>query len=224
MIDGIPPDGGDGTLVLDAIARQYGIRYADLRGRNIKWQFVHPRHEAMRVLYDGYGWSLARIRRLFGWGDRTTVLYGIRAARERRKRLISPEQRAAVESRVITRAASRQGVEVEEMMRRFCRKRALIARDAAMLSLHEKHEYTYRALARIFDVGTRAVSEALRRARHRRSTYGNKNSIIPSANLPIGTVKPGDPLYELDQQMLRARTMRHRAEGGWRQSSLADAA
>jgi hypothetical protein len=46
-----------------------------------------------------------------------------------------------------------------------------------------------------------------------------ENARDPITAYPIGQVPKGHPLYEADQQMLRARQMRHRAEG-WIRSSM----
>ena len=50
--------------------------------------------------------------------------------------------------------------------------------------------------------------------------HGRQHPRDPVTNDPIGTVPKGHPLYEADQEMLRARQKRHRAEGGWLRSSM----
>ena len=52
-----------------------------------------------------------------------------------------------------------------------------------------------------------------------RPTENNESIRDPVTAYPIGQIPKGHPLYEADQQMLRARQTRHRAEG-WIRSSM----
>ena len=52
-----------------------------------------------------------------------------------------------------------------------------------------------------------------------RPTENNESIRDPITAYPIGQIPKGHPLYEADQQMLRARQTRHRAEG-WVRSSM----
>lgn len=227
MIDGIPPDGGDGTLVLDAIARQYGIRYADLVSQARARKFVVPRHEAMRVLRDEYGWHLSRIAKLIGGRNHCTVIRGIEAARERAGSNHSP----AVLAKVLKRVAQRHCVTVREIrLSKDDRKSTDVvrARQEAMLILRERYGWKLQqiggALNRTHETVRRGIEKARRMVAAREAQRLAQGTADPKMDWPIGSLPPSHPFYELDQQMLRARTMRHRAEGGWRQSSLADAA
>lgn len=73
---------GDGSRVLDAIARAHGLTVAHLKGPSTVQRIASARHEAMRVLRDEHYWTLTQIGRLLR-RDHTTVIYGVQRARER---------------------------------------------------------------------------------------------------------------------------------------------
>jgi hypothetical protein len=279
VIETIPPGGGDGTLVLDAIARKYGISRADICARTQSRRCSWPRHEAMRVLRDDYGWDYNRIAALFGWCDQTTAVRGVQGARERQGQLFSVAERKKIERRVIRNAASQHGVPPSELRSRSHTKPIVKARDRAMRVLREQYGYALYQIAEVFQVQRKAVrdsisrasGEAARRRAERAATqrrtltleeieraiqlrdegesiyaasramvicpkvllreltdagihwqsYAGSLRGIKGSNDPIGSVPPGHALYELDQQILRAR-QRQPVVSGWRQSSLAD--
>lgn len=79
-------------------------------------------------------------------------------------------------------------------------------------------------IAKMFRAGRGSLERELRAIGHEivKAPRGGAHGgcIDPVTNYEIGQVPPGHPLYELDQQMARARTQRPPVDHGWRQSSL----
>lgn len=72
-------------LIMDAVAKHYGIRVADLVGKKRTRGIARPRQVAMSLTKELTGLSLPAIGGAFGGRDHTTVMYGIRTIADLRK-------------------------------------------------------------------------------------------------------------------------------------------
>lgn len=61
------------------VARAHDLSIRDLVGRSHMRHIVRARHAAMWLVWWKYGWSLAKVGRLFGGRDHSTVWLGIGA-------------------------------------------------------------------------------------------------------------------------------------------------
>jgi chromosomal replication initiation ATPase DnaA len=64
--------------VLQAIADDYGVTLADMRGLKRTRNVTRARHAAMHYLSKRRGWSLGEIGKYFGERHHSSVLYGVR--------------------------------------------------------------------------------------------------------------------------------------------------
>ncbi|MDO4877809.1 MAG: chromosomal replication initiator protein DnaA [Neisseria sp.] len=71
--------------IMDAVAKHYGIRTADLIGKKRSRNIARPRQVAMSLTKELVGLSLPAIGGIFGGRDHTTVMYGIRTVADLRK-------------------------------------------------------------------------------------------------------------------------------------------
>jgi chromosomal replication initiation ATPase DnaA len=74
------------TEVLQRTADLAGVSYGELVGDLRFHHIAHPRQALMLALSEQRGWSSKRIARELRRKDHTTVLHGIKRARERRAR------------------------------------------------------------------------------------------------------------------------------------------
>lgn len=68
--------------VIAFVAKYYGIKPLELRGKNRTKHLVKPRHVAMYVLNQDLGLPLTEIARWFSHRDHTSVLHGVRKIKE----------------------------------------------------------------------------------------------------------------------------------------------
>jgi chromosomal replication initiator protein len=68
--------------VLAAVAEQHGTTVERLLLKSRAREHVWPRQAVMVTLREQHDWTLSRIGRVFGC-DHTTVLYSVRAAKDR---------------------------------------------------------------------------------------------------------------------------------------------
>ena len=68
----------------DMVAEVYGLTVNNLTGRDRRFAYVQPRQVCWLLLYER-GLTYEDIGRAFGHRHHTTVLYGVREARERAK-------------------------------------------------------------------------------------------------------------------------------------------
>jgi chromosomal replication initiation ATPase DnaA len=64
------------------VSQKYDLSVADLRGPDRHFKIAHPRQHLMLLAHDA-GHSTGKIGRYLGGRDHTTILHGIKAARER---------------------------------------------------------------------------------------------------------------------------------------------
>lgn len=83
---GVPPREAEHQLT--AIAHRFCLTVEEMRNGGNQPRYVLPRHVAMYVLHERFGYSQPHIGRLLG-KEHTTVLHGIR--RIAKVRLLSPE-------------------------------------------------------------------------------------------------------------------------------------
>ena len=65
-----------------AVAAEYGVPAAEMAGHDTRRAFSVPRQEAMRRAWEA-GFSTPQIGRVLGGRDHSTVMHGIKRARER---------------------------------------------------------------------------------------------------------------------------------------------
>ena len=72
-------------LIMDAVAKYYGIRTADLIGKKRAQSIVRPRHLAIKLARELTTHSYEDIGKAFGGRDHSTVLNSVKKADELRQ-------------------------------------------------------------------------------------------------------------------------------------------
>ncbi|MDF1801711.1 helix-turn-helix domain-containing protein [Thalassovita sp.] len=75
-------DDADVASVARVVADAFGITVADLQSKRRDSRVTTPRQIAYLLAHDGLGISLPRIGAYFGGRDHTTILHGVRRARD----------------------------------------------------------------------------------------------------------------------------------------------
>ena len=82
------------AAIQNRVARQFGVRVADIRSDRRGQAIVWPRHVAMWLCRELTPHSLPQIARHFGGRDHTTVMYAIRRIEDRMER--RPDEASAI--------------------------------------------------------------------------------------------------------------------------------
>lgn len=67
------------------ICEAHDITWPDMKGPSRRRAIAYPRQELMRVMFDDMGISYNRIGQLLGGRDHSTIIHGVKKARERRE-------------------------------------------------------------------------------------------------------------------------------------------
>lgn len=81
--------------VLRRVARAFDLSLEDLKSGAKRWEVSHPRFAAFLILREDYGLSFPVIGRRVGGLDHTSVMHGVRRAKELLR--TDPDFRAAYE-------------------------------------------------------------------------------------------------------------------------------
>lgn len=186
--------------VLKAAAKRFGLQLEELEHVSRRPAVLHARNWAAMTMSDKHGLSYREIARRMNCSLRTSIDSAARGRRAKRA--------------VWNKGKAMRTLTPEELER--------------AIDINHRQRRGVNCVCEALGCGVETLSRAFRAAglELRPGKPGGRPGVAvgkgdPLAGAPIGTVPPGHPLYAVDQAILRARTMKYRAEGGWRQSSTA---